>query len=167
MARSPGKPHAQLAGFTLIELLAVLVIISSTSWLLIRAFDPSAHSAYSFSKVFNQYVMRAQSYALSQQSADSAVMLIIDSTHGAPNLTLKYQNDVLAQYRHEAELAVDLTFANSSSEQYAFAFDRQAMLINTESAGSNLEPPKTMSVAGGARYCFTVNGFLKPLGKGC
>lgn len=167
MASSSCKSPAQLAGFTLIELLAVLVIISSTSWLLIRAFDPSSHSTYQFLSVFNQYVMQAQSYALADQSQDASVTLVVDGSSGAPNLTLKQRDRILSHYQHGTEMDIALSFADSSSKQHTFAFSRQAMLQDSGTAGNSPELPTTMLVAGSARYCFSANGFLKAFPKGC
>ena len=160
----PQRPLAQLAGFTLIEMLAVLVIISSTSWLLIRSFDPSSHSAFQFSKVFNQYVMHAQARAFASQGLVTPVRLSLAAEQGAPSLTLEHSGRFLSGYKHDTQLDVDVAVGSKASSDYVFEFDGAGLLLNSQGEDS---APLSMVIDGSARYCLLVNGLLRPINEGC
>ena len=157
----PEKHHARLAGFTLIELLAVLVIISSTSWLLIRAFDPSSHSTFQFSQAFSQYVMSAQSYALANQSDSTKVTLSLQSSDGFPALHLSQNEALLAKYVHNSKLGVEVLKDGAALREYDFVFDKKAMLSSASEASLKL------LINSATSYCVLANGSLRPSREGC
>jgi len=115
------------AGFTLVELVAVLLILSSLTWLFINSFSSAGHSSFQFAQVIQQFIARAHSLSLANTSPGHLPSVRIELDKGQARLALYQGSNLIESYQQGR--AFNLAVSDQTVSQYALDWAADGYLL--------------------------------------